>query len=109
MFSQVHDKPLKTSVGKRVRHVSTTERSQVFTRFVGKLDLLPQQQSRLSLGMFSSDRPAKGFSIGLSPEPDYEDSLVTQVLSIGGEKRHELILQIANYGNRKISAEIWQI
>jgi hypothetical protein len=84
-------------------------RSSIFTKYVGKLEVKSRQQSRLSLGIFSDDDPAKGFSIEFSPEPESLESVVTQITTIGSPKHHELILQVANYGDKSVRGKVWQM
>lgn len=84
-------------------------KSTVFTKFVGRLRVAPQQQARLSLGVYGTGRHEKGFSVELKPTPDPDESVVTQVFSIGSSERHELVLNIANYGDRTVTADVWQM
>lgn len=88
-----------------VRHTEST----VFTKYVGQLRAAPQQQIQMSLGVFGADRPVKGFSIDISPDPDVDESVVAQILSVGSDKRYELILNIANFGDHAVTADVWQM
>ncbi|GEM_PF-2567886 len=84
-------------------------KSTVFTKFTGRLRVAPQQQAQLSLGVYGTDRLEKGFSVQLKPAPDPEECVVTQILSAGTDQRHELILTVANYGGRAVTADVWQM
>lgn len=84
-------------------------KSTVFTQFVGRLRVAPQQQTHLSLGVYGNYRHEKGFSIELKPTPHPDESVVTQILSVGSDERHELILNITNYGDRAVTADVWQM
>jgi len=90
-------------------HLATNRQSTIFTKYIGKLEVKPQQQPKISLGVFGADSPAKGFSVEFSPEPESSESLVTQVAYVGTSKRYELILHITNYGSKTVDAKIWQI
>lgn len=83
--------------------------SQVFTRYVGKLEVGPWQQSRMSLGVFDDNNPAKGFSVNLTAGPEFAEAVMTRVISLNRSKQYELMLHIANNGDKKIGIEIWQM
>jgi len=84
-------------------------KSTVFTKFVGRLRVAPQQQARLSLGVYGTGRREKGFSVELKPASKSDDSVDTQILSVGSDQRHELVLDVANHGNRTVTADVWQM
>lgn len=86
-----------------------TTKSHVFTTYVGELEVKPQEQPHLVLGVFSSKQPAKGFSIEYKPQPDSTDSVVSQIYKVGDDKHYKLILQIANYGEDTVHAEVWRM
>ena len=78
---------------------------------IGEIEIRPREQSRLSLGTFHKNKPPKGFVIDITPEP-IEDSIVTQVTRLesgAGGASEELILHIANYGDKTICAEVRQL
>lgn len=91
------------------KFVSSDKKSQIFVKFVGKLEVKPQEQPSLLLGKFTSEQPAKGFSIQLDPDPDPAESIVTQITRLGTDKRYRLILHIANYGAKTVHAEVWSM
>jgi len=84
--------------------------SAVFTRYVGKVEVRPRQQARISLGVFDKNNSPKGFCVNLSPEPQDDGTVVSHVSAPQGRmEMYELTLQITNYGLEKIDAEVWQM
>jgi hypothetical protein len=75
---------------------------------IGKVEVKAHDQPRISLGNFTSSNPPKGFSIHITPDPEPE-AIVTQVTTLGSDKEYELILHIANYGNKTVNAKIWPL
>lgn len=75
---------------------------------IGEIEVKAKEQPRMSLGNFSDTNPPKGFAIYITPEPEPGD-IVTQVTQIGGDKHCEMVLHIANYGNKTVCAEVWQL
>ena len=67
------------------------------------------EQQRITLGSFTAASPPKGFSIELTPDPNPVGSVVTEVTSLGTSKRYKLVLLIANYGTKAVTAKIWQL
>lgn len=77
---------------------------------IGEIEVRPGEQSHISLGVFQEKERLKGFTTELTPEPQDEDAIVTHVARIEKENEgYELILHIANYGNKTVSAEIRQL
>lgn len=109
----VNPTPSKTT-GQTARKKASTSRpasasdSYVFTKYLGSLELKPRQQSHMSLGLFNPSKPAKGFLVNVSPDPNVSDSVVTQITSLGNARHYELILRVANYGDQKLQAEVWE-
>lgn len=75
---------------------------------IGKVEVKAHDQPRISLGNFTANHPPKGFSIHITPDPEPE-AIVTQVTTLGSDKEYELILHIANYGNKTVNAKIWPL
>ena len=75
---------------------------------ISEIEVKSKEQSHMSLGNYTSAHPPKGFAIHISSDPE-PDTIVTQITSLGTDKEYELVLHIANYGNKVISAEVWQI
>lgn len=76
---------------------------------IEKLDVKPGAQRRVALGKFDKDNPAKGFSIELKPDSVPADSVVTQVSALGTSNQYRLVMHIANYGTKTVSAEVRQL
>jgi len=96
---------------------SETEASRLITRGsdiprdarpIVEIEIQSQEQPHVSLGNFNVTHPPGGFAIHITPEPDPE-VIVTQITSLGTEKEYELVLHIANYGNRTVGVEVWQL
>ena len=75
---------------------------------IGEIEVKSKEQPHMSLGNFSDVNPPKGFAIHISPDPDPE-AIVTQVMRLGEDDNYELVLHIANYGNKTVSVEVWSI
>jgi hypothetical protein len=75
---------------------------------IGKVEVKAHDQPRISLGNFTANNPPRGFSIHITPDPDPE-AIVTQVTTLGSDKEYELVLHIANYGNKTVNAKIWPL
>lgn len=73
-----------------------------------KLIIEAHQQPHVSLGSFTADHPPKGFSIHINPDPE-PDAIVAQVTKLGSEWSYELVLHVANYGNRAVKVEVWPL
>lgn len=73
-----------------------------------KLIVEAHQQPHVSLGNFAQNHPPRGFSIHLKPDPE-PDSIIVQTTRLDSEEKYELILHIANYGDRAIKAEVWPL
>lgn len=102
------DAPLSDfGMGLDTAHLISDTRHSKEASFIKKVELKPTEQQRILLGSFKGDNPPKGFSIELTPDPNPEGSVVTEVTSIGTSKRYKLVLHIANYGINTVSAEVW--
>lgn len=75
---------------------------------IGEIEVRSKEQPHMSLGNFNSMNPPKGFTIHISPDSDPDD-IVTQVTRLGEDDDYELVLHIANYGNKTVSAEVRQM
>jgi hypothetical protein len=75
---------------------------------IGKLQIKAHEQPHISLGNFTSTHPPKGFSIHITPDPD-PDAIITKVMTLGSDREYELILHIANYGNKTVNAKVWPL
>jgi len=75
---------------------------------ISMVEVKSKEQPRVSLGTFNDHNPPKGFAIHISPDPE-PDAIVTQVTRLDDGEDYELVLHIANYGNKTVSAEVWQL
>lgn len=79
-----------------------------FSRLLAEVEIKPVEQTHISLGNYSRDQIPQGFALKLHPELS-SDELVTQITKLEHENGgYELVLHVANYGERTISIEIWQ-
>lgn len=77
---------------------------------IGEIEVRPGEQLHMSLGIYKEKERLIGFTTELTPDPGDDDSIVTCVARIEKENgKYELILHIANYGTKTISAEIRNI
>jgi hypothetical protein len=86
--------------------ISDTPRSKKAS-FIEKIELKPTDQRRILLGNFTENNPPKGFSVEITPDPNPEGSVLTEVTSLGTSKRYKLVMHITNYGISTVSAEVW--
>lgn len=75
---------------------------------IAEIEVKSQEQPHISLGNYTAAHPPKGFAVHVDPDPEPE-AIVTQITSLGTDKEYELVLHIANYGNKTVSAEVWQL
>ncbi len=76
---------------------------------IEKIEVQPSEQRHIPLGDFTGRKPPKGFSIELTPDPNPAGSLLTEVTSLGTSSRYKLVLHIANYGTKMVTAEVWRL
>lgn len=79
------------------------------TEPINEIKVGPQEQQRISLGSFRGKEALKGFSVGFIPGPDPAGSVVSEITSLGTAERYELVLHLANYGNKSVTARVWQL
>lgn len=84
------------------------EKNQVFTKFIDKLELEPQAQTRVSLGRFTSSNPAKGFSVEVSDD-EAKDDVVTLISMLKKGRQYEVVLHATNYGSKKTDLTVWSL
>jgi hypothetical protein len=75
---------------------------------IGEIEVKSKEQPHMSLGNYTSAHPPKGFAIHISPVPE-PDAIVTQITSLGDDEKYELVLHVANYGNKMVSVEVWKL
>lgn len=75
---------------------------------IGEMEIRPGIQSHMSLGNFPHHYSPRGFCIKVDPDPEPDD-LVAQTTRLDHKNAYELILHVANYGDRTLTAEVWQM
>jgi hypothetical protein len=75
---------------------------------IGEIEVKSKEQPHMSLGNYTATHPPKGFAIHISPDPE-PDAIVTQITRLGTDQEYELVLHIANYGNKTTSVEVWPL
>lgn len=96
-------------LGLNTTHLTTNTPRSKKVSLIEKIELKPTDQRRISLGSFTENNPPKGFSIEITPDPDPEGSVLTEVTSLGTSKQYKLVLHITNYGINTVSAEVWSL
>jgi hypothetical protein len=86
------------------------ERPEVIkdTQPIGEIEVKAEEQPHISLGNYNTTHPPKGFAIHISPDSEPE-AIITQITRLDSGEEYELVLHIANYGNKTVSAEVWQL
>lgn len=75
---------------------------------VGEVEIKSCDQVHMSLGNLNKTNTPKGYSVQITPNPE-SDTIVTQMTSLGTDEEYELVLHIANYGDKTVSVEVWQV
>ena len=88
---------------------AATNKPSVFSRHIGTLNVLPHQQPHMRLGIYDEAVSPKGFSIAIEPSSEAKESIVTEITTLTMGKRYELVLQVANYGDTPVKAEVWAL
>lgn len=88
--------------------INNTPRSKKAS-LIEEIELKPTNQRRISLGSFTKNSPPKGFSVEITPDPNPEGSVLTEVTSLGTSKRYKLVMHITNYGISTVNAEVWSL
>lgn len=73
------------------------------------VEVKPLDQQRHTLGDYSPDERLKGFSVEFSPDPDPENSVVTQISNTKVGKKYRLHLHVANFGSKAVTAIVHQL
>lgn len=89
-------------------HLLFRHESRHANKPVGEIEVKPCDQVHMSLGNFDRASIPKGYSVQIAPRIE-PDAIVTQITSLGTDKEYELVLHVANYSDKTVSAEIWQI
>jgi hypothetical protein len=78
------------------------------TQPIGEIEVKSNEQPHISLGNYKAASPPKGFAIHINPDPEPE-TIITQITSLGTGDEYELVLHVANYGDKTVSAEVWRL
>ncbi len=74
---------------------------------VEEVELKQGEQARIFLGIFKPRDIPKGFSVLLSPKSVDPEEIIKQITKLELQDNHyELILHIANYSSKVVSAEV---
>lgn len=76
--------------------------------YIGEVKVEPYGQPHMPLGHFTPASRLKGFTIELTPDPDPEGSIVAHVMALGEANNYELVLHVANYGTKTVTARVWK-
>lgn len=93
----------------RAMNPITTGPGHVFSRQVKNIRIKAQEKRQVLIGSSASPYPPKGFAVNLKPAATPTDTVVTRIVTRGGGKHFDYILDITNTNNRTISAEVWQM
>ncbi len=61
----------------------------------------------MSLGDFTADDPPSGFSLKATPDDDSEAVVAHLTCLSAAYDKYELVLHVANYGDRTVSVEVF--
>lgn len=91
-----------------VSHLLEKDSQDRFNNLLAEVEIKPVEQTHISLGNYSPDHVPQGFSLKSHPELS-DGELITQITKLEHENgEYELVLHVANYGERTISIEIKQ-
>lgn len=78
-------------------------------KLIEEVELRPSEQARVFLGHFKLHEIPKGYSVALSPKTIEDEEIIRQITRLElQDGKYELILHIANYSGKTVSAEVWQ-
>jgi hypothetical protein len=79
------------------------------TTLISEVEIKPGEQTHVSLGNYDEQSTPKGFSLELNAPVENAD-IIKQITKLEfNDNQYELVLHIANYSTKTISAEIWQL
>jgi len=74
---------------------------------IGEVKIKPHEQSRLLLGSFTKDKSPTGFSVHVTPESEH-DSVTSTIMSLDKKANaYNLIMNIENFGDKTVKAQVW--
>lgn len=83
--------------------VQPTDTGRIFKKFIGKVEVRPNGQSRLSLDA------SKGICIEFSPALPNNDAVQVQLTEAGDAKKRHFVLSMVSRYSKPFSAEVWQM
>lgn len=75
---------------------------------MANIEVRPTEQPHVSLGEYTSSETPIGFALYIEPDPE-PDAIVAQIMRVGSTKSYELVLHVANYGNKTVNVEVWPL
>lgn len=75
---------------------------------MANIEVRPTEQPHVSLGEYTSNETPIGFALYIEPDPE-PDAIVAQIMRVDSTKNYELVLHVANYGNRTVNVEVWPL
>ena len=76
---------------------------------IGEVEVKSGEQTRITLGNYDSQNTPKGFLIDINSS-SVDSEIVRQVTKFTlNNSRYELVLHIANYSDKTVGVEIWQL
>lgn len=95
----------KESEASQLLHFKAPDEAEPFA----VIEVQPREQPHISLGSFTVKNPPKGFVLEITPEPEPE-AVAAQITSLGAEYgEYELVLHVANYGDKAVNVEVTQL
>jgi hypothetical protein len=105
------DIPQRDMHSTNAKHISKAEIAlHPYKRSIAIVDVKPADQTKVVLGIYTSDHPPKGFATVVSSNED-KNPINSEVLAIpiGRSTRYEYTLILANYGSKKETVEIFEL
>jgi hypothetical protein len=75
---------------------------------LGEIEVKSGEQPHMSLGNFKRIDPPEEFAVHIDPAVDPED-IIMQITRLEYDDDYELVLHIANYGDKTACVEVWQL
>jgi hypothetical protein len=75
---------------------------------IGEIEVKSCDQGHMSLGNFGKSNTPKGYAVQIAPYSE-SDAIATQITSLGTDENYELVIHVANYGDKTVSVEVWPV
>jgi hypothetical protein len=100
----------QVKTGEDMTHLLNKSVSSVGKKRLAIIEVDPHDQKELALGVFSNKNPPRGFMIEYTPEVE-SSSVVSKVVAISGANPfiYKLELFFANFSDKLITAEVWEL